>query len=248
MFTRFDRRILYVTYDVSDYINQGDNAIGVVLGNGWYNHQALGVWNFNNAPWRNRPTFCLDLRITYDDNSTEIISSNLTWKTSGGKITRNNIYTGENQDANKAQLGWNSANFDDSQWNNVNLCSAPSQNIVAQQLYPIRNVETIPAQYMNKLNDSLYVFDLGRNIAGVTQLKIEGKAGTIVRLIHAERLSPNGRIDLGRISNFHRPTDEEDLFQTDTYILSGKGKTPLCLNSIIKDSGMWKCHVVSRRN
>jgi len=224
MFTRFDRRILYVTYDVSDYINQGDNAIGVVLGNGWYNHQALGVWNFNNAPWRNRPTFCLDLRITYDDNSTEIISSNLTWKTSGGKITRNNIYTGENQDANKAQLGWNSANFDDSQWNNVNLCSAPSQNIVAQQLYPIRNVETIPAQYMNKLNDSLYVFDLGRNIAGVTQLKIEGKAGTIVRLIHAERLSPNGRVDLGRISNFHRPTDEEDLFQTDTYILSGKGK------------------------
>ena len=104
MFTRFDRRILYVTYDVSDYINQGDNAIGVVLGNGWYNHQALGVWNFNNAPWRNRPTFCLDLRITYDDNSTEIISSNLTWKTSGGKITRNNIYTGENQDANKACL------------------------------------------------------------------------------------------------------------------------------------------------
>lgn len=74
------------------------------------------------------------------------------------------------------------------------------------------------------MNDSLYVFDLGRNIAGVTQLKIEGKAGTIVRLIHAERLSPNGRVDLGRISNFHRPTDEEDLFQTDTYILSGKGK------------------------
>jgi alpha-L-rhamnosidase len=224
MFTRYDRRILYVTYDVTSHIRKGKNAIGVILGNGWYNHQALGVWGFADAPWRNRPTFCLDLRLTYDDNTTEVVSTGLDWRTSGGSIIRNNIYTGENQDANKAQPGWNSANFDDSQWNNVNLCSAPSQNIVAQQLYPIRNVETIPAQYMNKLNDSLYVFDLGRNIAGVTQLKIEGKAGTIVRLIHAERLSPNGRVDLGRISNFHRPTDEEDLFQTDTYILSGKGK------------------------
>ncbi|RGN63666.1 alpha-L-rhamnosidase [Bacteroides sp. OM05-10AA] len=224
MFTRYDRRILYVTYDVTSHIRKGKNAIGVILGNGWYNHQALGVWGFADAPWRNRPTFCLDLRLTYDDNTTEVVSTGLDWRTSGGSIIRNNIYTGENQDANKAQPGWNSANFDDSQWNNVNLCSAPSQHIVAQQLYPIRNVETIPAQYMNKLNDSLYVFDLGRNIAGVTQLKIEGKAGTIVRLIHAERLSPNGRVDLGRISNFHRPTDEEDLFQTDTYILSGKGK------------------------
>ena len=192
MLTRYDRRILYVTYDVTSHIRKGKNAIGVILGNGWYNHQALGVWGFADAPWRNRPTFCLDLRLTYDDNTTEVVSTGLDWRTSGGSIIRNNIYTGENQDADREQKGWNTANFDDSSWTDVSFRSAPSQNIVAQQLYPIRNVETIPAQYMNKLNDSLYVFDLGRNIAGVTQLKIEGKAGTIVRLIHSERLSPNG--------------------------------------------------------
>lgn len=64
MYTRFDRRNLYVTYDITHELQNGDNAVGVLLGNGWYNHQSLAVWNFDRAPWRQRPTFCLDLKIT----------------------------------------------------------------------------------------------------------------------------------------------------------------------------------------
>jgi len=58
VYTRFDRRNMYVTYDVTSFINQKENVIGIVLGNGWYNHQPLAVWNFDKAPWRNRPAFC----------------------------------------------------------------------------------------------------------------------------------------------------------------------------------------------
>jgi alpha-L-rhamnosidase len=73
MYTRFDRRNLYVTYDVTQEITSGKNAIGVLLGNGWYNHQSTAVWYFDRAPWRNRPAFCMDLRITYEVGSVETI-------------------------------------------------------------------------------------------------------------------------------------------------------------------------------
>ena len=65
-YTRFDRRTLYLTHDVTQLLKQGNNAIGVLLGNGWYNHQSTAVWNFNQAPWRGRPKFCMDIRVVYD--------------------------------------------------------------------------------------------------------------------------------------------------------------------------------------
>jgi alpha-L-rhamnosidase len=108
-------------------------------------------------------------------------------------------------------------------WKNVIYRAAPSQNIVSQQLYPIRNVEKIPAKKINIINDSVCVFDFGRNISGVCELTIKGEAGTIIRLEHAERLNPNGRVDLSNINVHYRPTDNTDPFQTDIFILSGKG-------------------------
>lgn len=75
MYTRFDRRNLYVTYDITDQLIKGRNTVGVLLGNGWYNHQSTAVWYFHEAPWRARPAFCIDIRLTYDDGSIETISS-----------------------------------------------------------------------------------------------------------------------------------------------------------------------------
>lgn len=224
MYTRYDRRNLYVTYNVTRQLQNGRNAVGVLLGNGWYNHQSTAVWYFDRAPWRNRPTFCMDLRITYEDGTVETIITDNSWKSSLSPVIFNSIYTGEHYDARLEQPGWNSANFDDSKWNKVIYRAAPSQNIVAQQLHPIRNVEKIPARSVNKINDTTYVFDLGRNISGVCQFKIKGEAGTIIRLEHAERLYPNGRVDLSNINVHYRPTDDQDPFQTDIFILNGKGE------------------------
>ncbi len=224
MYTRFDRRTLYVTYDVTSQLQTGKNAVGVLLGNGWYNHQSTAVWDFHKAPWRNRPTFCLDIRITYADGSTETVSSGRDWKTALSPVIFNSIYTAEHYDARQEQLGWNIVNFDDSKWRGVIPRSAPSDNIVAQALHPVRNVETIPARSMNKINDTAYVFDLGRNISGVSQIRVSGKAGTVIRLKHTERLYANGRVDMSNIDQHYRPTDDKDPFQTDIFILSGNGE------------------------
>ncbi|GBU07325.1 alpha-rhamnosidase [Bacteroidales bacterium] len=226
MYTRFDRRNLYVTYDVTTQLQEGKNAIGVILGNGWYNHQSHAVWDFDRAPWRNRPAFCMDLRITYIDGSTQTIVSERDWKTDAGPIVFNSIYTAEHYDARLEQKGWNTASFDDAKWKGVYYRAVPSQNVVSQQMQPIRNVETIVPQSIKKMNDTTYVFDLGRNIAGVSQLKASGERGTIVRIKHGERLYTNGHndghVDLSNIDVYHRPKDNTDVFQTDVLILSGE--------------------------
>lgn len=223
MYTRFDRRNLYVTYDVTANITQGVNAIGVLLGNGWYNHQATAVWNFDKAPWRDRPAFCVDLRITYTDGTNEVITSGTDWKTSLSPIISSNIYTGEHYDARLDQKGWNKAGFDDSKWSRVTLRTAPSKNIVAQNMHPIRNVEEIKVKKLRRFNDTTYLFDLGRNIAGVSKIKIAGPRGTVIRLKHAERLNTGGRADLSNIDVYYRPKDQTDPFQTDIFILTGNG-------------------------
>lgn len=221
MYTRFDRRTLYVTHDVTKLIHEGGNAIGVLLGNGWYNHQSTAVWYFHEAPWRDRPKFCLDLHIIYSDSTKQIISTSTEWKTALSDVVFNSIYTAEHQDARLKQNGWNKTGFDDSKWQAAIPVSSPSNNIVAQNLHPIRNVKEIAAKEMVKFSDKNYLFDFGRNISGITKLKIKGPAGTEIRLIHAERLGENGKADLSNIDVHYRPTDDTDPFATDIYTLSG---------------------------
>lgn len=221
MYTRFDRRNLYVTHDVTQQLRKGDNAVGIHLGNGWYNHQSLAVWNFENAPWRNRPAFCLDLRITYTDGSVETVYSDLSWRKQDSPVIFNSIYTGEHYDARLEKEGWSTASFDDSQWQGVALRSAPSNQITSQQIRPIRNVSELPAQKVTKFDDRTYVLDFGQNMSGVTKIRLNGIEGTEVRVKHAERLKENGRVDMSNIDVYYRGDNETDPFQTDILILSG---------------------------
>jgi alpha-L-rhamnosidase len=224
MYTRFDRRTLYVSYDVTSQLQKGDNAAGVLLGNGWYNHQSTAVWYFDRAPWRGRPSFCMDLRIIYTDGSVETIVTGNQWKTSLSPLTFNSIYTAEHYDARLEQPGWNTATFDDTKWQNIMGRAAPSQNIVSQSLHPVRNVEEIKPESMIRFNDTAYLFDLGRNISGVSRITVSGKAGTVIRLQHAERLYKNtGRVDMSNIDYHFRPVGKEDPFQVDLFTLSGNG-------------------------
>lgn len=222
-YTRFDRRTAYLSYDVTHLIQQGVNALGVLLGNGWYNHQSTAVWYFHEAPWRARPKFCLDLRLEYEDGTLETISTDRSWKTALSPVVFNSIYTAEHYDARLEQAGWNTAGFDDSKWRSSFITSAPSQNIVSQQLQPIRDVERIHPAGMKKLDSKTYLFDLGRNISGVSQIQIQGERGTVLRLKHSELLDSLGHADQSNIDIHYRPTDDTDPFQTDLYILKGEG-------------------------
>lgn len=224
MYTRFDRRNLYVTYDVTAHLQNGANALGVLLGNGWYNHQSTAVWYFDRAPWRNRPAFCMDVRITYEDGSVETVVTGNDWKTSPSPLIFNSIYTAEQYDARLEQPGWNEQGFDDSEWGRITWRAAPSQHIVSQQLHPVRLVAKIPVRSVRKIDDCTYHYDLGRNISGVSELRVRGEAGTVITLEHAELLDKEGRIDMSNIDAHYRPSDDSDPFQKDRFILGGNGE------------------------
>ena len=221
-YTRFDRRTLYVTYDVTDYLQQGDNAVGVLLGNGWYNHQSTAVWYFDQAPWRARPKFCLDLHVTYTDGTKEVIATDERWRTSHSPVIFNSIYTAEHYDARKEQPGWDTPGFKAEGWGGIYTTGAPSNHIVAQALHPIRHVKEYQPVSLTRIDDRTWLYDFGQNMSGVTRLKIKGLEGTTVRLKHVERLDSNGRADMSNIDVHYRPTDDSDPFQTDIVILSGK--------------------------
>ena len=224
LYTRFDRKNFYLTFDVTSYLNEGANAIGVLLGNGWYNHQSIATWGFHYAPWRNRPSFCMDLRITYEDGSVEVIPSERDWKTSSGALVFNSIYTAEHYDARLEQKDWSTVHFDDSKWRWVGYRPATSTQIVSQQVQPIRAVEEILPEKVTQLNDTTYVFDFARNMSGTTRIRVSGEAGTVIRMKHGERLYENGHVDLSNIDVYYYPEDDTDPFQTDILTLSGKGE------------------------
>ncbi|MDP4276126.1 MAG: family 78 glycoside hydrolase catalytic domain [Bacteroidota bacterium] len=224
MYTRFDRRTLYATLDLTGYLNRGKNAIGLLLGNGWYNLQSKAVWSFDKAPWRQRPRCCMDIRVDYEDGSSEVISTDRSWKTHDSPLTFNSIYTGERYDACLELSGWCEANFNDSKWSNAELTGAPSKQIVSQQLCPIKVVEALHPVSVKQLDLNTYVYAFAKNIAGVSRLSIEGPAGTVIELKHGEKLYKNGHVNTESISEHARPeASDPDPFQTDCYTLKGAG-------------------------
>ncbi len=222
-YTSFDKTVLYQTFDITGYLNSNENAIGVVLGNGWYNEQSKAVWYFDKAPWRERPKFILNIYIKYENGQEDLITSDTSWKTSSGPIIFNNIYSGEYYDARLEHAGWNTANFDDHNWENAKLAHAQSGKLLAQSMPPIRITKVVKPVKMVKINDTTYVYHMGINFAGLSQLTVSGQHGTMITLKHGEALYPDGRLDNKNISVHYRFEDSTEVAQTDRYILKGEG-------------------------
>lgn len=223
MFTRFDKRNLYLSFDVTKELRKGNNAIGVVLGNGWYNHQSWSEWNFNGAMWRNRPAFCLEMQVRYTDGTTATVYSDPTWKTKTGPLIFNSIYTGEHYDARMDLGRWSVPGYDDAGWNKVVQRQAPSTQVVTQAMVPVRIVKEFHNPGVRKINDSVYVFRFPENIAGISKLSIQGARGTVIRLKHGETLNKDERVDQSTIDIYADQRHGADPFQTDIYILKGAG-------------------------
>ena len=218
-FTRYDRSCLYVSYDITSMLKQGSNAIGVMLGNGWYNVFTDAAWDFNEAPWRDKPKMLSQLRIEYTDGSTELIVSDSSWKANTGPVVQDGIRQGESYDARREIPGWSNADFDDLGWENPDIVQAPKGSLRAQMITPIKVTETITPAILTEPKPGVFVYDLGQNIAGWAQLKVSGPKGTKVQIRYAERLNNDGTIDQDDIKRH----TYEDTFQTDTYTLKGEG-------------------------
>jgi alpha-L-rhamnosidase len=234
--TNYGKRIQYSTYDVTDMLKEGDNAIGVILGNGWFN--PLPLYLFNRLNLRDvltigQPMLIARLKLEYDDATVQWVHTGEDWKAGEGPILRNNVYLGEVYDARLEQDGWTEPGFDDSRWKPALKTDGPGGWLIAQIQPPIRVTKEITPVAITEPRPGVYIVDMGQNFAGVARLKVEGEAGTRVQMRYGELLYDDGTLnDLTTIAchireNWyyqHREGHPRNADQRDIYILKGSGE------------------------
>jgi alpha-L-rhamnosidase len=211
--TCFEKRLQYQVYDVTALLQVGANAVGAVLGDGWYRWAAsAGNMHRNNGKAR---ALLLQIEILYADGRTQTIVSNEDWRTETGPILRSEIYNGEIYDARLERDGWATAQYDDSEWSRVRRMERPPAVLVATMAPAVRRIEEIRPSRIFKSPAGVTLVDMGQNIAGWVRLRVRGAAGTRIRLRHAEVLDGDGEL---YTANLRRAE------QTVEYILRGRGE------------------------
>src|SRR5215210_6565260 len=213
--TDYDRRVQYQTYDVTPLLAEGPNALGAVLGDGWF----AGFVGFDpkhrGALYGPRPQLLAQLEVEYEDGSRERVTTDGSWRCSAGPILFSDLLMGESYDARREMPGWSEPGFDDSTWHGVEAEEIGDARIVAQPDEGIRVTEELEAKSVTEPESRRYVFDMGRNMVGWVRLQVEGEAGTKVTLRHAEALNPDGTI---------YTTNLRSARATDHYVLEGEGE------------------------
>ena len=224
-YTNFDKRTLYVAHDVTTSIKPGSNAIGVILGTGWYDVHDRATWRFEKAPWRGRPRVRLTLFIDYDDGRCETVVSDETWQCSKGPILMDGIYTGEVYDARFEVPGWDTPGFNQLAWTRVGLPPVPKGVMRARACPPVIIAQTIKPVSIKEPKPGVFVVDYGQNFSGHTRLNLKNApAGAKVTMRYSEKLDDKGMIERSEIEKFMTKETPIQPFQTDVYIAKGGAK------------------------
>ena len=229
LWSEYSKTVYYNVYDVTNFIKADDNAISVLLGNGFFNVQRLGRYSKLMTSF-GAPQLLLKLDINYDDGSQQTITTDKDWKYCLSPITFNTIYGGESYDARLEQKGFDKPDFDDSCWRNVVVVEGPTGKLEPQTAHPvkimerhgIKNISHIIADSLNaaskatkrEISPSVFIADMGQNLAGFPEITISGKRGQKVTMLASECLNKYGACD-------QRQTGRQHYYE---YTLSGEGK------------------------
>ncbi len=182
--TDYSKEVLYRSYDVTDFFEPGKNAIGMMLGNGWYCAQSILSWE-RGGPWGYQPRAILQMIVTYEDGTEQHFVTDDSWKTSSGAIGANQIKTGEAYDARLEKPNWNKVGYDDSQWSDVAVLPAPEGRLRSQTVPPMKVQDTFRPIKITQHESGGWLFEFDRFFGGWVRLKAKGKAGTQIT-IHYE--------------------------------------------------------------
>lgn len=212
--TDYQRQALYSTYDVTDFLKPGRNAAGLILGDGWYNQNA--IWGGLEY---GRPCAIAQIAIEYESGETQIVATDAEWMCGEGPVRANNVYWGETYDARLENPRWSAPGLDAAGWAPVVVIPAPTERLVSQVMPPIRRGQELRPVAMTEPQPGVYVFDMGQNFAGWVRLRVDAPAGTAITLHFAEMLGPDGMLDPFTTGTYHT-----HVVQTDTYVCRGGGE------------------------
>jgi alpha-L-rhamnosidase len=212
--TDYDKRAFYVTYDVTNLVRSGGNALGVMLGNGRFHaprlEEPIAMRTYGT------PRLLLQLELEFAGGSRRQVVSDESWRaTDQGPIRANNEFDGEDYDATREFTGWSDPGFDDSAWMTAEIVDPPKGVLRAQMMEPLEVVESIKPEKLTEVSQGVWVFDMGQNMVGWCRLAVNGPKGTKISLRHAETLKPDGTLYLENLRSARA---------LDTYILKGGGQ------------------------
>ena len=183
-FTSYKSYLQYQTYDVTPFMTGHDTLTATVAG-GW----AVGSFVFTrkNRVTADRQALLAELRIEYEDGSVEVIGTDSSWHvTEDSPVRMADIYDGETYDATKETTGWHNAAPE-------TLKITPA--ITAEYGAPVRAHEVMHPVAVTTAKDGEVIYDFGQNFAGVIRMKLNGKAGQVITVRHAEILNPDGTLN-----------------------------------------------------
>lgn len=191
--TDYNTRIQYQTYDVTDQIADGDNALGAEIADGWY---AGRVAMFGDSIYGSDTSLIAQLRIQYTDGTEQVVATDDGWRTTNGPTTSADLLDGEAYDARRAaELGaWSEPGYDDAEWSAVVERPTATSKLEPQTAPPVRVTEELDAKALPSPASGVHVYDLGQNMVGHARVTLTGEAGLTVRIRVAEVLNPDGSL------------------------------------------------------
>ncbi|MBN2167494.1 MAG: family 78 glycoside hydrolase catalytic domain [Marinilabiliaceae bacterium] len=188
--TSYQQRVQYQVFDVTKQIHTGKNAIGAILGDGWY--RGYLAWQGNKNTYGDKTSLILQLKITHTDGSESLIVSNDKWKSNTGPIIQSDIYNGEIYDSQLEIEDWNTPGFDLSNWTNARVLNHSKSILVDSVGVPVRVIQTIKPIKKIITPKGEIVFDFGQNIVGWVRFSLQGNRGEGITISHAEILDQEG--------------------------------------------------------
>jgi hypothetical protein len=212
--TDYRKKVFYNTFDVSDLLRAGDNAIAILLGNGMYNVETTPGRYLKFSGSFGQPKLIFQLNVTFKDGSHRKIRSDRSWKQTAGPITFSSTYGGEDFDARREPRGWDGPSYNDSDWQAAVEVAGPGGQLTSELIPAVKVMRTFETMKVSNPKPGVRVYDLGQNFSGWPAIKVSGASGTTVKLIPGELLDDRGLVS-------QRSSGEPVWF---SYVLRGSGE------------------------
>lgn len=188
----YQKRYLYNSYDITNRVRNGNNAIGVIVGNGFY--------NINRERYRKLvvaygyPKLIFNITLKFSDGTISNIISDQNCRVTPSPITFSSIYGGEDYNALLEQEGWNASGFDDSKWHKPLVISNSTKKLFPEEDYPLKVMEEFEVKKISKSKTGRTIYDFGQNASGIIRLKVKGNKGALIRIMPDELVNAEGNI------------------------------------------------------
>jgi alpha-L-rhamnosidase len=170
-------RVMYLAYDIKHLLTKGENILGAMVGNGFYNTGNFWCEGYGT------PSFIGQIYIKYADGTEQMIVTDRTWKAAKGPVVVDLVFDGEHYDARLEQPGWAAPGFDDSRWETVAYRATPIGRMKAHMSPVDRVMEVLHPLAIERLGQGHYRIDFGEEISGWLHLhNITGRAGHVIEM------------------------------------------------------------------